>query len=266
MCERCVKYYKVDFTREVANLSLPKVLCPACTRRLKRFEDDPTSFESWREGKRYFVDALQYDYDSVNTRSDACSEEAPCKVCSIVLLKKSNTLQAKHSNRPKKGRPIEQSPVKFLCNKCGLPEEGYDHSQCHKKRRGQAAGREFAKRVEASGFTKHMVREHLREVAMSGVGGSESSQTPLRTGIKLDGHTFLGLSPARYDGQPNSQVCLSTESARDLLRLGHLGLGKDSARQLCSILGREGICFPTSTTTSGCSSALGGHRALNTRE
>ncbi|KAF4678695.1 hypothetical protein FOZ60_016251 [Perkinsus olseni] len=73
----------------------------------------------------------------------------------------------------------------------------------------------------------------------------------MRTGVKLDGHRYLGITPARYDGKAGTGTCLSTEAARDLLRLGHLGLGKDSARELCTILGREGIRYPIIMTISG---------------
>ncbi|KAF4702654.1 hypothetical protein FOZ63_014975, partial [Perkinsus olseni] len=99
-------------------------------------------------------------------------------------------------------------------------------------------------RVEARGFTQRLMRDHLRDVfTTTGHGGSSSSTTPVRTGVKLNGHEYLGLTPSRYD-EASQGVCISIETARDLLRLGHLGLGKNSARRLCSILGREGIRFP----------------------
>ncbi|KAF4648560.1 hypothetical protein FOL47_003077, partial [Perkinsus chesapeaki] len=223
------------------------ILCGGCMRRLTRFDKNPGEFEAWKQDKRFYVDALQLDYDLVATRSDRCSQEARCRVCDIVHNPKSNELQAKESNFPKKGRPLEQSPPQPICNKCGEPwtfEHDLRHCANVMKRptRSAAAGRVFAERVKARGFLDDLVKEHLRDTFESG-GGSESSATPLRTGVKLDGHTYLGITPYRYDGTTTTKS-LSIESARDLLRLGHLGLGKDGARKLCAILGREGICFP----------------------
>ncbi|KAF4712629.1 hypothetical protein FOZ62_013625, partial [Perkinsus olseni] len=71
--------------------------------------------------------------------------------------------------------------------------------------------------------------------------GSQPSVLP--TGVSLNSNEYLGLSPVSYKPQ-QSAVELSGEAARDLLRLGHLGLGQKSARELCMILRREGIYFP----------------------
>ncbi|KAF4706687.1 hypothetical protein FOZ62_028902 [Perkinsus olseni] len=254
-CGRAATFYGIDLKREVTNLALPKVLCAGCTRRLARFEKDPDSFESWKESGRFYVDALQLDSDVVVTRTDPCSTEVPCRVCVIVANRKPNFLQAQHSNAPKKGRPLEQSPPKAMCSKCGQPIADHDDAFCamvmKNPCRAKEAGRKFARRTEARGFTEQLVQEHLRDSFTSGTGGSESSKTPMRTGVKLDGHRYLGITPARYDGKAGTGTCLSTEAARDLLRLGHLGLGKDSARELCTILGREGIRYPIIMTISG---------------
>ncbi|KAF4699258.1 hypothetical protein FOZ62_016123, partial [Perkinsus olseni] len=59
----------------------------------------------------------------------------------------------------------------------------------------------------------------------------------------LDSHHYLGVSSFSYGGEETG-VVLSRESARDLLRLGHLGLGMRSARELCKILRRDGVYFP----------------------
>lgn len=68
----------------------------------------------------------------------------------------------------------------------------------------------FAGRMDARGFTQQLVQEQLREsLTSSSSGGSESSKNLLRTGVKLDGHRYIGITPARYDGRVDAKVCLS---------------------------------------------------------
>ena len=51
--------------------------------------------------------------------------------------------------------------------------------------------------------------------------------------------------PFGYEGRESVHGSLSVEAVRDIQRLGYLGLGKHSYRELGRILRREGITFPT---------------------
>ncbi|KAF4652375.1 hypothetical protein FOL47_011130, partial [Perkinsus chesapeaki] len=152
-CERAVEFYDIDFISELANLRVPKVLCPSCQVRLSGLALGKLDVNEWREQKRFFVQAPVNTSDPLRTRSkDICSADDRCRVCTIACSRKSIAVERSKSFKPSVGRPLEQSPQKDICN--------------------------------------------------------------------------------------------NQESARDLLRLGHLGLGRVAASELCQILRREGISFP----------------------
>ncbi|KAF4680527.1 hypothetical protein FOZ60_013297 [Perkinsus olseni] len=219
VCQRALKFYQVDFKAEVTNLRLPKVLCNACRTRLDKMSTGAMDVEKWNEEKRHYYDALLMDYDPVSTRQAAiCSEADRCKVCSVASALVPNFVKKAQSNAPGPGRP-STATVK----------------------RPRRAGVKFAERVAARGYTDTLVAQRLEErFRESTESGHES---PLPSGVSLDSHHYLGVSSFSYGGEETG-VVLSRESARDLLRLGHLGLGMRSARELCKILRRDGVYFP----------------------
>ncbi|KAF4657360.1 hypothetical protein FOL46_007451 [Perkinsus olseni] len=242
VCQRALKFYQVDFKAEVTNLRLPKVLCNACRTRLAKMSTGAMDVEKWNEEKRHYYDALLMDYDPVSTRQAAiCSEADRCKVCSVASALVPNFVKKAQSNAPGPGRTSTASPPKGVCSRCGNLVEDHDDRECARTvKRPRRAGVKFAERVAARGYTDTLVAQRLEErFRESTESGHES---PLPSGVSLDSHHYLGVSSFSY-GEENG-VVLSRESARDLLRLGHLGLGMRSAQELCKILRRDGVYFP----------------------
>ena len=59
-----------------------------------------------------------------------------------------------------------------------------------------------------------------------------------------DSNNQIVVSTVGYEGRSRVNTLLSVETARDIQRLGHLGLGKHSYWEIGRILRREGITFP----------------------
>ncbi|EER07242.1 hypothetical protein Pmar_PMAR020401 [Perkinsus marinus ATCC 50983] len=243
VCERALKFYQVDFHAEIANLRLPKVLCNACRTRLAKMKSGEINVDEWNAQKRHYYDALFVNHDPVSTRQTAvCSEADRCRVCLIATERVPNFVKKAQSNAPKPGRPSKRSPIRGLCSRCGDPLDEHDDRRCASSaKRPRRAGEKFAERVCARGHTDKLVAQRLEErFKESSASGSE---TPMPSGASLDSHHYLGVSSFSYEGEDDA-VELSRESARDLLRLGQLGLGMRSARELCKILRRSGVYFP----------------------
>ncbi|KAF4678969.1 hypothetical protein FOZ60_015801 [Perkinsus olseni] len=159
MCTLATRFYKIDFKDELTNTRLPKVLCDGCKRRLCRLRDNEHEQAEWEEHKRFYVSGTFWHYEPVKTRGTViCSAENRCKVCCIYAEKKSNTLQKKHSAAPQKGRPLQQSPPRPMCSKCGqYMDSEHDLSTCDgvkkRPRSSGVAGRNFSERVDTRGYT-----------------------------------------------------------------------------------------------------------------
>ncbi|EER02729.1 hypothetical protein Pmar_PMAR008500 [Perkinsus marinus ATCC 50983] len=253
MCALATRFYKIDFKDELTNTRLPKVLCDGCKRRLCRLRDNEVEQTEWEEHKRFYVSGAFWHYEPVKTRGTViCSAENRCKVCCIYAEKKSNTLQKKHSAAPQKGRPLQQSPPRPMCSKCGqYMDSEHDLGTCDsvkkRPRNSGAAGRRFSDRVDTRGYTDEMLRVNLKKKFLSSTSSSTASSSgPVRTGVSVDAHHALGLelTPVPYKATNVKKVELTTDAVRDLLRLGHLGLGKTSAKEMCRILRGQGIFFP----------------------
>ncbi|KAF4716681.1 hypothetical protein FOZ62_029401, partial [Perkinsus olseni] len=176
-----------------------------------------------------------------------CSEADRCKVCSVASALVPNFIkkaQSNHSTRMLRDLEGHQRrlPPKGVWSRCGNPVEDHDDRECARTvKRPRRAGVKFAERVAARDYTDTLVAQRLEErFRESTESGHES---PLPSGVSLDSHHYLGVSSFSYGGEETG-VVLSRESARDLLRPGHLGLGMRSARELCKILRRDGVYFP----------------------
>ncbi|KAF4676857.1 hypothetical protein FOL47_004560 [Perkinsus chesapeaki] len=231
-----------DFKRELANIRLPKVLCNPCSTRLGDFERGITDYGIWAREKRQCYDSLARDYDVVETRTSVvCAEGNRCKICCIASKCLSNEKEKFKSDTPKPGRPAKHSPIKKICTRCGLPENEHNDKLCKLAlKRPHAAGKIFAERAKARKYVDKMKPVAL--ILRLFLGSNEWSFLVL-PGVSLGSNEFLALCPVSYRPRLKSTE-LSREGARDLLRLGHLGLGQKSARELCKVLRREGIQFP----------------------
>ncbi|KAF4705043.1 hypothetical protein FOZ62_005402, partial [Perkinsus olseni] len=253
MCTLATRFYKIDFKDELTNTRLPKVLCDGCKRRLCRLRDNEHEQAEWEEHKRFYVSGTFWHYEPVKTRGTViCSAENRCMMCCIYAEKKSNTLQKKHSAAPQKGRPLQQSPPRPMCSKCGqYMDSEHDLSTCDggkkRPRSSGVAGRNFSERVDTRGYTDEMLRVNLKEKFLASSSSSSSSPIgPVRTGVSVDAHHALGLelTAVPYKATTDKKVELTADAVRGLLRLGHLGLGKSSAKEMCRILRSQGVFFP----------------------
>ena len=102
------------------------------------------------------------------------------------------------------------------------------------------AGVHFAERVEARGFTSSVAVKHIKNTLMQ----KETAQFPIMLNHPYDSNHGIVVSTVGYEGRECVNKKLSVEAARDIQRLGHLGLGKHSYWELGRILRREGINFP----------------------
>ncbi|KAF4655163.1 hypothetical protein FOL47_009557, partial [Perkinsus chesapeaki] len=208
-CERALEFYDIDFISELANLR------------------HPLDVNEWREQKRFFVQAPVNTSDPLRTRSkDICSaDDDRCRVCTIACSRKSIAVERSKSSKPSVGRPLEQSPQKDICNKCGQPRDDHDDAFCKLVMKGlksMKAGEAFAERLEARGFHDRYVRRKLtEEFANESQPSTGSAATVVSTGVRLDNHHYLGLSPVSYRAPK-----------------------KPKGSELCQILRREGISFP----------------------
>lgn len=188
LCQRTLKYYGIDFKREIVNLRLPKVLCGPCSCRLSDFERGKVKYEKWSEEKLHYYDSLARDCEFVTTRtSTVCSRDNRCKVCSIASRFIPNATLRLQSNTPKPGRPTKHSPVRKICSRCGVAEDEHDDKHCKMAlKRPCAAGKIFAARTKARGYVDRLVAERLGErfeEAFHQDGGSQPSVLP--TGVAL---------------------------------------------------------------------------------
>ena len=103
------------------------------------------------------------------------------------------------------------------------------------------AGALFAERVEARGFTSSVAVKHINNTIMQ----KETAQFPIMLNHPYDSNHGIAVSTVGYEGREGVNKKLSVEAARDIQRLGHLGLGKHSYWELGRIIRRDGITFPT---------------------
>ena len=84
------------------------------------------------------------------------------------------------------------------------------------------AGALFAERVEARGFTSSVAVKHIKNTIMQ----KETAQFPIMLNHPHDSNHGIVVLTVGYEGREGVNKKLSVEAARDIQRLGHLGLGK----------------------------------------
>ena len=85
------------------------------------------------------------------------------------------------------------------------------------------AGALFAERVEDRGFTSSVAVKHIKNTIMQ----KETAQFPIMLNHPYDSNHEIAVFTVGYEGRGVNKK-LSVEAARDIQRLGHLGLGKHS--------------------------------------
>ena len=95
-----------------------------------------------------------------------CKEDSCCHVCQINGSSLNNFIIKLNTHGPRPGRPLEQSPCKVMCSKCGRYLENHDEKFCrnitkHPKSSFEA-GKVFAERVESRGFTCKVAAGYIK--------------------------------------------------------------------------------------------------------
>ena len=244
--KRAQEYYQINFTSEIADLCKPKVFCSICRARLSNLETGKLTIEKW-EKDRPNVEFLPRVVDNLCiTRSTlGCNSENRCQICQINASSLSNFMVKYTNQTPRPGRPLEQSPCKPMCSKCGRYMENHSEKFCKSTmlhpQKSSKAGALFAERVEARGFTSSIAAKHIKDRLVL----EDKSQFPISLNHPYDSNNKIVVSTVGYEGRESVHKSLSVEAVRDFQRLGHLGLGKHSYWELGRILRREGIMFPT---------------------
>ena len=246
ICKRAQEYYQINFGSEIADLCKPKVLCSICRARLSNLETGKLTIKKW-EKDRPNVEFLPTTVDNlcITRTTLGCNSENRCQVCQINASSLSNYIVKYKNQVPKPGRPLEQSPCKPMCSKCGRYMDNHSDKFCQSimlhPQNSSKAGALFAERVEARGFTSSIAAKHIKNTLMQ----EDTAQFPISLNHPYDSNNKIVVSTVGYEGRDYVQKSLSVVAVRDIQRLGHLGLGKHAYWELGRILRKEGITFPT---------------------
>ena len=164
--ERAEKYFQINFKLELSEITMPKVLCCGCRTRLANLDTGKLALEKF-ENDRQALEILpiigeqQYSTPSIV----GCKEDCRCYVCQINGSSLNNFIIKLNTHGPRPGRPLEQSPCKVMCSKCGRYLENHDEKFCrnitkHPKSSFEA-GKLFAEKVEARGFTSKVAAGYI---------------------------------------------------------------------------------------------------------
>ena len=136
-----------------------------------------------------------------------------------------------------------------ICSKCGMHLDNEDlkfYSSVFKYPQSSTiAGKLFAERVEARGYTSNVAVNYVKETLQLERKDIKCSinNPPIGLNHTYDSNNRLAISTVGYEGRGAVRKQLSVEAARDLQRLGYLGLGKNSYWELGRILRRDEISF-----------------------
>ena len=247
---RELKYYQIDFMLELADTTKPKVLCSGCRSRLANLGTGKLPTEKWEDDRTKIEILPSIEEQQCGTRRTmGCKMDNRCYVCQINVSSPNNFLTKLKANAPRPGRPLEQSPSVPICSKCGMNLDNHDNKFCSsvfKYPHSAIAGKLFAERVEARGYTSNMAVNYIKETLQQERKDVSCSinNPPIGLNHPYDSNNRIAITTIGYEGRGVVLKQLSVETARDLQRLGHLGLGKKSYWELGRILRRDGISFP----------------------
>ena len=148
-------------------MSKSKSLCSSCKRRLVRLDSGDITQDKWAKLRISIEFQSMIDRQVRNTRQTvSCSVGMRCQVCQIASSLVNNRLIKMQSNLSSAGRPLEQSPRRSMCSKCGQFMDSHDKYSCNNvlkhPRSAPQAAQLFAKRVQARGHTDRFACDYLR--------------------------------------------------------------------------------------------------------
>ena len=163
--KRAQEYYQINFTSEIADLCKP--LCSICRARLSNLETGKLTIEKWKKDRPNDEFLPRVVDNLCITRSTlGCNSENRCQICQINASSLSNFMVKYKNQTPRPGRPLEQSPCKPMCSKCGRYMENHSEKFCKSTmlhpQKSSKPGALFAERVEARGFTSSLQQNILK--------------------------------------------------------------------------------------------------------
>ena len=242
--DRASKHYNIDFSAEIMDLNKPKVLCCSCRSRLTDLENGKLSNHKWTYDRANIESRLNIEMPFyITSNAYICSPTDRCHICKIYASSVNNHLSKHKMQGPNPGRPLEQSPIRLLCSKCGKSTDVHDEDFCKRvmkrPQHSQQAGKLFAERVESRGYTENFTTNFLTNT-LEGSASGNGIITPFKTlslHYPYDSNNQLAVTTVPYKREKqNPSRILSREAVRDMQRLGHLGLGKKSYFELGRIL------------------------------
>ena len=248
--ERALKFYQIHFKVEISDMTKPKVLCSGCRTRLANLETGKLTLEKFeKDRKNLEILPIIEDQQYGTRRITGCTSDNRCHVCQINGSCLNNCMVKLKTHGPKPGRPLEQSPCRTMFSKCGKFLENHNDKFCRNilkhPHSSSEAGKHFAERVEARGFTSKLAAGYIKDTLKKDIH-SNPCKPLIGLNHPFDANNRLAITTIKYDGRKSPVLKqLSIESARDSQRLGHLGLGIHSYWELGRILRRDGIVFPS---------------------
>ena len=144
-------------------------------------------------------------------------------MCQIAASLVNNRLVKFQSNISSAGRPLEQSPPRLMCSKCGQFMDNHDNNLCNKTMQHPSSARQasqsFFERVQARGYTDKFVCNYLRDALQdieAEVTSVLSNPSVLKLHSSLDSNRQLAVTTAEYKGRDNITKTLSESTVRDL--------------------------------------------------
>ena len=163
---------------------MPKVLCCGCRTRLANLDTGKLALEKFENDRRALEILSIIGEQQYSTRSIVgYKEDSRCHVCQINGTCLNNFIIKLNNHGPRPGRPLEQSPCKEMCSNCGRYLEIHDDKFCrnitkHPKSSFEA-GKLFAERVEARGFTSKVEAGYIKHALEQERNTQPDSYKPL---------------------------------------------------------------------------------------
>ncbi|KAF4678010.1 hypothetical protein FOL47_006959 [Perkinsus chesapeaki] len=168
-CERAVEFYDIDFISELANLRVPKVLCPSCQVRLSGLALGKLDVNEWREQKRFFVQAPVNTSDPLRTRSkDICSVSIPTRANSTASHPYDDSSSSSSSSGGVElADPLDRSGVRMRefvdCRGLPMRQPCTEKNNCPWLRTGDVLKQAIAI-CEAFDISEEKLKEYVAEV------------------------------------------------------------------------------------------------------
>ena len=179
--ERALKFYQIHFKVEISDMTKPKVICSGCRTRLANLETGKLTLEKFEKDRKNLEILPNIEDQQYSTRRiTGCTSDNRCHVCQINGSCLNNYMVKLKTHGPKPGRPLEQSPCRTMSSKCGKFLENHNDKFCRNilkhPHSSSEAGKHFAERVEARGFTSKLAAGYIKDTLKKDIHSNPCKQ------------------------------------------------------------------------------------------